>query len=90
MPYRGVVDEPFIKEVLERATEARFFLLVRLTPEPYSIALLCDTASSYNELREWLEDNVGERVALGEEPHFTTETQETAITVTKDGIIGVY
>lgn len=90
LPYRGIVDAEFVKRVMSSIDDRKDYLLVTFEPEPYQIALSCCAGSSHQDLREDLDDHLGERVAVGEEPHFTTESPETAITATKGGLIGAY
>ncbi len=90
LPFRGVVDNEFSQKVLDEMADGVEFLIVRLEPQPFSICLTDHTCSSPDELREWLEYLRGELVAVGQEPHFYCEGNESVITAMKDGIIGAY
>jgi hypothetical protein len=89
LPYRGVVSDDFIADVLLALPDGTEFLIVSSEMIPGSIlAREFDSGESHVELREALQDLVGCEVAVGLYPPFWEEDSGVLISAAKGGIDG--
>ncbi|HLJ87326.1 MAG TPA: hypothetical protein VKZ53_10925 [Candidatus Angelobacter sp.] len=92
LPFRGLVDHEFIQQCLSKIPESAEFLVVETTPTVVgSASWFGDTSGeSHAELREALEERLGESVAVGDYPPFWLEDGPdliSAIVPNEEGLV---
>ncbi|HVT80021.1 MAG TPA: hypothetical protein VHM90_05135 [Phycisphaerae bacterium] len=93
LPIRGIVDAPFVSSAINSLRDAKDYMLVLDTEEPFftdpALKRNCTGVFDYTtHLNEEIEEWRGKRVALGDCPDFRAEDHEGMISASKGGVDG--
>ena len=89
LPFRGRVDDDFIRDVQTQIADGTEYLCVCMSLEtPGDPRLSGDLGDSHGDLLEDLADLQGEFVAIGACPPFTDADNDAMISASKGGIDG--
>lgn len=89
LPLRGIVDDTFVRSVLDSFPDEQEYLLVTAETRPGSgISRFGEIGACKAELRESLTELMGAEVALGQCPVFWVADHEGLVSAAKGGVDG--